>query len=1016
MLIEDLDKLPPEELDKLKKKIILKPLNSKEELQAWMYLFLGIEFPMGVVYPSSTHGPVGAMWRIYHLMKTGESQDVPQTCMLASRDSYKTLSAAALEVLLMVHFRLPVAHMAAIKQQSAKAIQYVNSFFRKIGPYLEFHGWRKQSDSKTYMEWITEQEETVYLNIVTATVAGANCISPNSTVETSNGVKLAKDVVQGDKLKSFDIWKNCNFYSEVLNTAHLVADAREVILEDGSNIILSHKHKVFTKRGWINAGNLKINDKLISDEQTYTSDQDTYDFVPKWTINSMIYGTLLGDASIEKLPNGNCRYQVFHCESQLSYLKNIQDTFEKNNIKATIVKDRKGYKLYTEVNQYFNDIYRVCYFNGKKKVNPMWMSHVDLEAIAFLIMDDGTTHRKEVGKYKESPIDIATLDFSNQENELIIKKIKKLGYNAKLHGFGKYNLIRIPIKYSRDISFDIEKYFVNCLKYKLLRSDDIRFCIENGKTVNSNCNYGFTWSDIATSNLKKGRDFRKKIYQKLNKKIVKIKDIGSQNLVGITIKDNNFNNKSFFANGLLVHNSEHVPLLFIDEVDVVQDPRALKEAKMIPSVYKGYFPLTIYLSTRKFAGGLMEKTLRETLDAGGEILRWNIVDVCSRITKEEAKVNMPKVKRYVSFELPLRNISPEEFEELSDEEKNEFEEFYAYAGIAAHPMLPVMRNYLVDRPQDNVGQLWKPVSAVYNNFRQTEPDMGEAQLLCNKPSASGLVYPRFDEVKNVLSVKQALQKLMGDDIDVDNFEYLKDYIKSLGVPIIGGGDWGWTDYTALVVMALLPGGDVYLLDTFIEQHLELDDIVKYGSQLQNEWNVDKWYVDQNYPMYLNKLRKPQKENGKGGAGWKIPKFKKDVLDGITALKSKVVDSRNIRNFYVIDTPNNKFVIDAFGEYRWALDGKGEVIEGKPFHDKDGVADVMDSIRYPAQNLFMKGKPVSFTTTGKDKKKLQKQSTNEEWKNQTEKVNQELMKDKINSLAQNDQSGQKIKKKGRIFWG
>ena len=52
-------------------------------------------------------------------------------------------------------------------------------------------------------------------------------------------------------------------------------------------------------------------------------------------------------------------------------------------------------------------------------------------------------------------------------------------------------------------------------------------------------------------------------------------------------------------------------MLFMDEVDVVQDPRALEEAKMIPSMSndRKYFPLTVYLSTRKFAGGLMEKTL-----------------------------------------------------------------------------------------------------------------------------------------------------------------------------------------------------------------------------------------------------------------------------------------------------------------------------------------------------------------------------------------------------------------------
>ena len=120
-----------EQIEKIKADLVLAPLNNKEELRNWMTTYLGITFPMGTVYPTSTHGPVEAMWRIYELMKTGDNQEIPQVTMLSSRDSYKTLGAAALEVLCMLHFRISIAHMAAIKSQSDKAIEYANSFFRK---------------------------------------------------------------------------------------------------------------------------------------------------------------------------------------------------------------------------------------------------------------------------------------------------------------------------------------------------------------------------------------------------------------------------------------------------------------------------------------------------------------------------------------------------------------------------------------------------------------------------------------------------------------------------------------------------------------------------------------------------------------------------------------------------------------------------------------------------------------------------------------------------------------------
>lgn len=627
MLIEALSQYSPQEIEEIKKKLVLKPLSSVEELRAWMFLFFNIDFPSGVVYPTSTHGPADAMWRIYELMKTGKSQDIPQITMLSSRDSFKTLSAAALEVLCFTHFRISIAHAAAVVDQSDKAVQYANGFFRDLRPYLEYHGWQRATDNKKKIEWITDTGDSIYLRILVMSIRGMN--------------------------------------------------------------------------------------------------------------------------------------------------------------------------------------------------------------------------------------------------------------------------------------------------------------------------------------------------------------------------------------------SEHLPMLFIDEVDIVQDVRALREAKMVPSVFKEYFPLTVYLSTRKFAGGLMEKTLKETLASGGEVLRWNILDVTERIPHNVAQVDQPKVKRYVSRILPNENLSPEEWTALPDEKKHNYEEFHAYAGIVKHPLLPVMRNFLVDRPQVDVGGLFKPLVAVNNNFKQVPPDMGEAQLLCNKPSSSGLVYPRFDNEKNVLSVKAAIQHLLGDDVNVDNFEYLKDHLKSLGVTIIGGADWGYTDFTVLVIIALMPGGEAWLLDTFIMQHLELDDIVKYGKELQDGWNVDRWYVDQNYPAYLKTLKRK--------ANMKCPSFKKVVEDGITGLQGKIVDSANVRRFMIIDTPNNRRVIDAFGEYKWQLDGKGEIIEGKAYHDKEGVADLMDAIRYPAQNLFIKGKRPSYTSSGRpeDLKPVQSIEKNREIANQ---VNTNLMKDKISELATRAGTGSNIKKKGKIFWG
>jgi hypothetical protein len=569
-----------DEIEKIKTEYVLKQLNSPEELRDWFDVYLNIRFPMGVVYPTSTHGPVEAAWRIYELIKTGQSRDIPEIVLLSSRDSYKTLIASAIEVLCLIHFQFSIAHAAAILSQSEKAVSYANGFFNKLEPYLNANGWKKISDSKTKIEWRTHKGDEIYLRVL-----------------------------------------------------------------------------VMTRKGM---------------------------------------------------------------------------------------------------------------------------------------------------------------------------------------------------------------------------------------------------------------------------------------------------------------NSEHLPMLFLDEIDLIQDPGALEEAKMVPSVYKHYFPLTVGLSTRKYAGGLMEKKIRETEKAGGEVLRWNILDITERVPTEIAKIDQPKVTRYISRELPLRNLSPQQFAELNDKEQQKYERFEAYAGIAEHPMLPVMRNLLVDRPQSDVGNLYKPLSAVFNNFRQTSPEMGEAQLLCNKPSSSGLVYPRFSQIDNSISIDEAYSFLSGEPEKGKTLEQLVQYMHNLGVEFYGAADWGNTDETALGIFAKITGGKTWLIDITSAPDMEIPEIKNKVKEMTELYRVKKWFCDSAYPAYIKMLRKTKTSLGYHIPAVGVQKGVDSVIDGITCVQSKIVDADNNRDFKVLKTKNNERVFESFETYKWKTDGKGDPIDGKPEHTKDGVADIMDMIRYYFYSMFGRGSKVLFS--------------------------------------------------------
>lgn len=272
---------PELDVEKEKEKALLRPLESAKELQNWIELYLDLKFPMGTVHPESTHGPIDAMWEIYQLMKTGQSSECPQVTMLASRDSFKTLGAASLEVLCMLHFRLPIAHMAAIKAQSAKAIQYVNAFFRKLRPYLEANGWKKSSDSKTYIEWITDLNETVYLNIISCTIAGANCIVGKSGIVIDSGVvkasKLYKMIQDGCvvSVKTLNLETGKIEFKNVKKAFKVCHKKKYTIHTEYGKIECSGEHKLYVKnRGWVKANELKEGDILLFDQHNALTYED----------------------------------------------------------------------------------------------------------------------------------------------------------------------------------------------------------------------------------------------------------------------------------------------------------------------------------------------------------------------------------------------------------------------------------------------------------------------------------------------------------------------------------------------------------------------------------------------------------------------------------------------------------------------------------------------------------------------------------------------------------------------
>jgi hypothetical protein len=104
--------------------LMLRPCRTREELQQWLIIFLGIDPPDAIVDPESTCTPLEMAWMVYSNCLWWN--DLPpekrhrKMLFYASRFSFKTLIMAAVEFMVAIHDHRGVAHFASTMEQAQK--------------------------------------------------------------------------------------------------------------------------------------------------------------------------------------------------------------------------------------------------------------------------------------------------------------------------------------------------------------------------------------------------------------------------------------------------------------------------------------------------------------------------------------------------------------------------------------------------------------------------------------------------------------------------------------------------------------------------------------------------------------------------------------------------------------------------------------------------------------------------------------------------------------------------------
>lgn len=394
-------------------------------------------------------------------------------------------------------------------------------------------------------------------------------------------------------------------------------------------------------------------------------------------------------------------------------------------------------------------------------------------------------------------------------------------------------------------------------------------------------------------------------------------------------------------------NSAHAPVVSYDELDTLSGQKiaAYEEAKSIPTRYKGRGPLRIKYSTRKYAFGVFEKEIAQAPQTGEKVLRWNYIDITEACPPSRHLPEEPKVVRYVAGQMPLANISEEQFNSLSVDAQKKYERVEGYSGCAKCPLLQVCRTRLAHRPQDARGGLYKTIDQTINTLKQFSPDMAEAQYLCLKPSAAGLIYKRFSESSNggnVLELEQAWHAFVGDALPPDlSFDLLLSKMVQAGVRFKATVDWGFRHFWVLLVFAEMPNGDVWIVDCHALSELELDDQVRITKRESEKLKDLTVYPDSAYPASIKTFRRNK---------IRVVEFVKDVQGGIDAVRTLIVDGSGRRRLKVVKHDRTQVVIDMFKVHHFKLDPSGRPTT-EP--DDEEYADIGDCVRYMGQNVRIK---------------------------------------------------------------
>jgi hypothetical protein len=389
-------------------------------------------------------------------------------------------------------------------------------------------------------------------------------------------------------------------------------------------------------------------------------------------------------------------------------------------------------------------------------------------------------------------------------------------------------------------------------------------------------------------------------------------------------------------------------VMFLDELDIIDSPRVLKQTVNIPTPCrrangKVALPITVLTSTRKTSHGPVQDAINKADKTGLLIRHWNAIDVTEKCPGSRHRPDLPHLTVYRSDEL-VSAITEENYSALPKKDQESYVKDECYHGCLKNCSLFAACKGNLATKQTSTSKLLKPISFQINQFKDNELDTVQSELLCRKPSSEGLVYPRLDKAKHVLTPAQAYEKISGEKCSKANFSKaeLVEWLMGKG-EWCGALDWGWTHYFAYC-QGIDINNTMYITHAFAGAELERSQQLEEMEQFRR-FEPTIW-PDKEDPLAVREFKK---------AGFRLKDWNKNqgsVVGGINIVRKKLSPTlgRPPELYFVRDLgsdPHIDLLFQHVSEHHWKLGATGEPTN----QVSDTNKDLPDSLRYLVMNKY-----------------------------------------------------------------